>query len=234
MLLMSAPICTHVWAQAATAPPPAASRNAAQRIPLDRVVAVVNGDLILESDVDLERRFEAFQPLRAEAAESRDKLIERLIDRDLILQQMKQQPQPPIPDDQIDAQLELVRKDLPDCAAYHCDTDAGWTRFAADHGFSVAEVRQRWRLRMQVLRFIEQRFRMGIQISQAEIDTYYKNKLVPAYQKSHATPPAESSINSRIEEILLQQQVTNLLDDWLKLLRAQGSVRVLSPEAAPR
>ncbi len=35
----------------------------AQGAVLDQVVAVVNGDLVLESDVDEERRFAAFQPL---------------------------------------------------------------------------------------------------------------------------------------------------------------------------
>ena len=34
--------------------------------------------------------------------------------------------------------------------------------------------------------------------------------------------------------MLLQQQVGALLDDWLKSLRAQGSVRILTPgEVAP-
>lgn len=207
---------------------------AADRFDLDRMVAVVNTDIILESDIDAEQRFEAFQPLRAEAPESRDKLIERLIDRALIVQQMKQQPQPPIPDAQVDAQLAMVRKDLPECSTYHCETDAGWAKFVSDHGFTIDEVRSRWRTRMEVLRFIEERFRMGIRISQTEIDNYYKNKLTPAYAKNHATPPAQVTINDRIQEILLQQQVTGLLDDWLKSLRAQGSVRVLSAEDAAR
>jgi hypothetical protein len=47
-------------------------------------------------------------------------------------------------------------------------------------------------------------------------------------------PPAEATIADRIQEILLQQQVDKLLDDWLTSLRAQGSVRILKPgEEAP-
>src|SRR5580704_3314111 len=70
---------------------------------LDRVIAIVNNDLILDSDVDEERRLEALQPYR-ETAEpfSRDKAIERLIDRDLILQQVELQAQDPIADAQLD------------------------------------------------------------------------------------------------------------------------------------
>jgi len=47
-------------------------------------------------------------------------------------------------------------------------------------------------------------------------------------------PPPLASISARIEELLLQKQVTQLLDDWLKTLREQGSVRILQPgEEAP-
>jgi peptidyl-prolyl cis-trans isomerase SurA len=87
---------------------------------------------------------------------------------------------------------------------------------------------------MEVLRFIEERFRMGIRISQAEIDEYYKTSMLPAYQKENAPAPPEATIADRIQEILLQQQVDKLLDDWLATLRAQGSVRILKPgEEAP-
>src|SRR6516162_3799935 len=60
---------------------------------IDSVVAVVNGDVILESDVDEERRFEIIQPYRGSAAEfSRDRAVQRLIDRTLIQQQAALEP----------------------------------------------------------------------------------------------------------------------------------------------
>ena len=37
------------------------------------------------------------------------------------------------------------------------------------------------------------------------------------------TPPAEATMADRIQEILLQQRVNKLLDDWLTALRAQGT-----------
>ncbi len=147
------------------------------------MVAVVNGDLILESDIDAEQRFEAFQPLRAEAPESRDKLIERLIDRALILQQMKLQPQPPIPDAEVDAQLAMVRKDLPECSTYHCETDAGWAKFVADHGFTIDEVRSAGAPAWKFFASSKSDSAWASASTQAEIDNYYKNKLTPAYAR---------------------------------------------------
>ena len=57
--------------------------GAGQGTVLDRVVAVVNDDLILESDVDEEQRFEEIQPYRnADGNHSRERTVRRLIDRD--------------------------------------------------------------------------------------------------------------------------------------------------------
>jgi hypothetical protein len=219
---------------------PAAQPGAAQaagtgaQVMLDRVAAIVNGDLILESDVDAEQRFAAFQPFTEPQPVSRDQVMERLIDRTLIQQQMALQPEPPISDADADAELATLRKAIPGCTAYHCQTESGWEKFVADQGFSVEELRERWRVRMEVLRFIEQRFRMGIRIEQAQIDDYYKNTMLPVYQKDGVTPPTEATIADRIQEILLQEQVNKLMDDWLTSLRAQGSVRILKPgEEAP-
>jgi peptidyl-prolyl cis-trans isomerase SurA len=98
----------------------------------------------------------------------------------------------------------------------------------------LQELREHWKIRMEVLQFIEERFRMGIRIRDREIDDYYKQTLVPAFQKQNAPAPPEDTIKDKIKEILLQQQVDKLLDDWLTTLRAQGSVRILKPgEEAP-
>ena len=49
---------------------------------LDRVVAVVNGDVVLESDVEEERRMTVFQPISSpDGNASREKAIERLVNR---------------------------------------------------------------------------------------------------------------------------------------------------------
>jgi peptidyl-prolyl cis-trans isomerase SurA len=87
---------------------------------------------------------------------------------------------------------------------------------------------------MVVLAFIEQRFRMGIRISPAEIQKYYTDTLLPQYAERHVTPPPVEAISNRIQEVLLQQRVSSLLNDWLQSLRAQGSIVLLHPgEGAP-
>jgi peptidyl-prolyl cis-trans isomerase SurA len=200
-------------------------------VPLDRVVVVVNGEVILESDVDEELRMAAFQPLRdASRNSSREQVIERLINRTLILQQARLEFDEPISDQQVEEQLAELRKAIPACKEYHCETDAGWQKFVADQGFTMEEFTKLWRERMEVLRFIEARFRAGIEITPDEIREYYEKTLLPQYVSEHATAPKLETISSQIQEILLQQQVTSLLQDWLKSLRAQGTVRTIQPD----
>jgi parvulin-like peptidyl-prolyl isomerase len=196
---------------------------------LDRLVAVVNGDVVLESDVDEERRFEEVQPYRAAPVFSRERIIERLIDRALILQQAALEPADSVMDKDLDAQLATLRKDIPACKQYHCETDEGWKKYLGDHGFTEEEFRGRWKLRMQLLKFIEVRFRNGISITDAEIKAYYDKTMLPEYAKRNVSPPPLETIKKRIEEVLLQQEVGALLQDWLKSLRAQGSVRIITP-----
>lgn len=216
--------------------PPSTLPGAGQGTVLDRVVAVVNDDLILESDVDEEQRFESIEPYRTAGEDhSRERTVRRLIDRDLIAQQAElEKEDTAVSDKDLEAQIMTLRKDIPACKQYHCESDAGWKKYLGDHGFTVKEFQNRWRERMELLKFIEVRFRNGSQISDAEIKTYYEKTMLPEYAKRNATPPKLESISPRIEEVLLQQQVGNLLRDWLKSLRAQGRVRIMSPgEVAP-
>ncbi|CAN5644755.1 hypothetical protein BH10ACI4_BH10ACI4_30040 [soil metagenome] len=245
ILLLAVCATAGLKAQQATTPQPAAvpapaaasapATAPAPGVELDRLVAVVNEDVVLESDVDEERRLGAFQPFRdSRRNSSRDEIIERLIDRDLILQQFKIQAEGKVTEAQVDEQLTALRKDIPACKAYQCNTDAGWKRFVNDQGFSLDELKRRWRDRMEVLLFIEVRFRSGIQISDDEIQQYYDKTLLPLYASQKAVAPKLDLISHRIQEILLQQQVGSLLRDWLKTLRAQGTVRTIqSSEETP-
>lgn len=202
---------------------------------VDRVVAIVNSELILDSDVDRECRFAALLPYgEASGPYSRDAAIERLVNRDLILQQVQLQPGSGVTQEAASEDLDALRKTIPTCKEYHCETQEGWDKFLATEGFTEESLTSLWRQRMEVLAFIELRFRMGIRITPEEIRAYYTKTMLPQYAAQHVAPPPVRTIENRIQEVLLQQRVSKLLDDWLESLRAQGNVVVLHPgEEAP-
>ena len=209
-----------------------AAPPAGKPVVLDRVVAVINGDVILESDVNEEMRFATLEPFSGR--QGRDTLraaARRLANRTLILQQMRAQNDLGIKvtDEEVQKAISDLREHLPECRQYACTTDEGWKAFLAAHDLTEAEVFDHWKQRLMILKFIDLRFRSGIRISNQEIEDYYKKSIVPVYEHQNQKPPPLSQISQRIQEILLQQQVNGVLRDWLKSLRSEGSVQILDP-----
>jgi hypothetical protein len=116
---------------------------------------------------------------------------------------------------------------IPECAQYHCQTEAGWQTFLKTHGLTEQEVEKHWTERMSILSFIQSRFGSGVRITPQEIADYYHKTLVP--QLHGPMPPSLASVSGRIQEILLQQRVSSLLLEWLQSLKSEGSVSILDP-----
>lgn len=220
LLLAMAALNSH--AQDATAP-----------VVLDRVIAVINHDVLLQSDVDEEMRFATLEPFQHNDSDTRQNAMRRLINRDLILQQMnEQQIKIDVSDTDLRKSMDEVRANLPQCAKYDCKTAAGWKAFLTANDLTETEVNEHWKQRLAILRFIDVRFRTGIRIPQASIADYYAKSVVPEFARQHQSPPPLKAISGRIQEVLLQQQVNGMMQDWLKSLRDEGSVRIVDPEYA--
>jgi hypothetical protein len=211
------------WGQQTAAPlPPGA-------VVLDHVVAVINGSVILESDVQEEIGYGVLQPFSVNPARNTpQRALQRLIDRALILQQMQttQFSTPPAPEE-VQQRLKDLRGVIPVCAQYHCNTEAGWQAFLKANGLTEKEAEKRWTERMEILSFIQSRFGAGVRITSQEIADYYQKSLVP--QLHGQKPPTLAAVSSRIQEILLQQRVSSLLLEWLQSLKSEGSVSILDP-----
>ena len=224
LVLGAAPLLAQT--QAPPAPAPAAVPGSVE---LDHVVAIVGANVILESDVVLESRFSVLEPLQVLPGQNTPAAaLRRLIDRTLILQQMEEQRQPidSRPADVKKAVAQL-RREIPACRQYDCETDEGWEGFLRASDLTEQMVEQRWSQRMAILRFIDLRFRSGIRIAPDQISAYYQKTLVPALEKNHETAPPLSDVSGRIQEILLEQQVSGLFQDWLSSLRDQGNIRIV-------
>ena len=196
---------------------------------LDHVVAVINGSVILESDVQEEISDGVLQPFSINPARNTpQRALQRLIDRALILQQMQatQSATSPTPEE-VQQRLKELRAVIPECAQYRCQTETGWQAFLKTHGLTEQDVENHWTVRMSILSVIQSRFGSGVRITPQEIADYYHKTLVPQLQGQK--PPSLASVSNRIEEILLQQRVSSLLLEWLQSLKSEGSVSILDP-----
>jgi len=200
---------------------------------LDTVVAVVNNQVILASDLSFEMRMYKLLPIGTREDATPVRALERLTTRALIVQQILQEDPQGMEVSQRDLETSLaeLRQNLPGCKERDCNSEPGWAAYLATLNLTPEPVSVYWTRRIAVLRFIEQRFRSGIRIAPEEIETYYRETLTPLYAKAADVPPLER-ISPRIQEILLQQKVNALLNDWLKSLKDQGQVEILDPALA--
>jgi peptidyl-prolyl cis-trans isomerase SurA len=201
--------------------------------PLDRVIAVVNTQVILASDLDLEMRVVHLLPTTDSHAVTEVQALDRLTTRALIEQQVLQEDPHGLEVDPKDVASNLaeLRQNTPACKRHDCATPAGWAAYLATLGLTPERINEYWAGRMAVLAFIERRFRSGIRVAPEDIEKYYRETLAPQYPAPSDVPPLDR-VSSRIQELLLQQRVTALLNDWLKSLQDQGQVEILDPELA--
>jgi peptidyl-prolyl cis-trans isomerase SurA len=237
-ILLAALAVAGCLARAQSASPPAPlpapapmSSPGDEPVELDHVVTMIGSNVILQSDVEQEMHLSALEPLLVLPGQNTpDSALRRLIDRTLILQQMEQQQQPTTtPAAEVDKSLVELRRQIPACAQFHCETAEGWAGFLRSNDLSEEVVEQRWSQRTAMLRFIDLRFRSGIHISQDQIATYYQKTLEPALARDNQKAPPLTEVSARIQEILLEQQVSGLFQDWVSSLRDQGNVQIVDP-----
>jgi hypothetical protein len=192
----------------------------------DRIVATVNGQVILQSDWDDAVRYEAFMAMRSvegfSPAERKDAL-DHLIDQELLKEQMKSSDAPRARQQDIEKRIAEIRKQYPGC-----ETDAAWQSLLAKHGVTNPELYSRVGLTLELMSLVDARLRPSVNIDSASIERYYNQELLPQLrqQGTEAVPLAE--VTPKIKELLTQEKVSELLVAWLQNLRAGSDIRTPS------
>jgi hypothetical protein len=194
---------------------------------IDRIVATVNGTAILQSEADEAVRVELLlegQPLEAATVTRQQEVLDRIIDQELLRQQMGGQFLPP-GSQEVNDRLRQVRAQLP-----MATSEEGWHTLLNRYGVRESDLAERIAIQMQIAKFVESRLQPRVEIGRAAIETYYRDKLLPDLrQRQVRSDPPLSEVAEQIREILRQEQVNDLLSSWLNGLRQQSRIRVNSP-----
>jgi|SRR5215472_1291748 len=190
---------------------------------LDRLVATVNGHAVLASDWEDEVRFESLmsgRPLEAVTSEDRKAALDRIIDQELLREQMRSSDFKPVSSEEIEKQLNSVQ------AEYARDHgSSSWSAALASYGLSDAVAKDRIAVELNQLRFVEAHLRPLVQVDSAEIETYYNQQIVPKFPVNKA--PRLEDARRKIRELLVQQKIDEQLKSWLDTLRSQARINVL-------
>lgn len=200
---------------------------------IDRIVATVNGHVILQSDWDDAIRFEAFvedRPLNQLTDQDRAHALDRLIDQELLREQAQgvDAPQPP---------ADEVRQKLQELQAQHDATSpSAWQAVLKSYGLDQKQLEARVAHDIATLRQVEARLRPTIQIDTQTIESYYRDKFLPKLRGTGAQDVPLAAVSGKIREILTQEKVNQLFTSWLHTLRTESkihsSVATSSPPAS--
>jgi hypothetical protein len=189
---------------------------------IDRIVATVNGHIILQSDWEDAVCYEAFtagRPLDQVTTEERKAALDRLIDQELLREQMQASDFPHATGQEVGQRIHEIRQQYPSGAA-----GPGWQATLAKYGLSETELSQRVALQLDLMRLVDARLRPNVQIDSKSIESYYNQELLPQIRQSGAKEVPLAEVTPRIKELLTQKKVNQLLTAWLQSLRAGSEI----------
>ncbi len=198
---------------------------------IDRIVATVNGQIILQSDWDDELAYEAFiagKPLQQTTPEDRKASLDRLIDHELLRQQIApNDPQFEINPETLESKLQEVRKQFPGG-----ETDQIWQALLARYNLSADLVKSHVAMQIKILRLIDEHLVPNVQVEQKSIEDYYNQTFLPQVRKAGAKEPSLVEVTPQIRELLTQQKLNDGLKEWLQNLH-DSSVIVMKVNSGP-
>jgi peptidyl-prolyl cis-trans isomerase SurA len=189
---------------------------------VDRMIANVNGHVLLQSDWEEELAFEAFVDGRSPdsfTTEQRKAALDRLIDQELLREQVRPSEQAPV--DEVSRRVTEVRKLHPEATS-----DDGWRAALLRCGLTQSELEKRLGDSIQLMRMVEARLRPSIQIDQKAVESYYHEQLIPELKKSGSREVGLPEVFGHIRDLLAEQRLNQLLHGWLVSLRSSSRIQI--------
>ena len=180
---------------------------------VDRIAVIVGKHVIKASDIDQDLRVTEFlnrQPFDM-TVQARRQSAERLIDQEIIRQEIINGGY----ERAKDSEAEALEKQLA-----HDRFEASQARLRealARYGLHEEELRSRLLWQLTVLRFIDERFRPGVFVSDDQVLAYsdqHQSEL-----RKHNPKASYEALQSKIRNILEGEQINRNFDDWLKEAR---------------
>jgi peptidyl-prolyl cis-trans isomerase SurA len=199
---------------------------------IDRIVATVNGHIILQSDWNDALGYEALLSAKSVEQfddEDRRAVLDRLIDQELLGEQMKSALFQHASEEEALHEIDQARTLYPDAVS-----EQGWQAVLGRFGLSeralVAHVQQQ----IDLMRLVDAHLRPAVQIDSKSIEAYYREKFVPQLKQSGAGEVALAEVSGKIRELLTEEKVNELMVSWLQSLRSESKVSMPGAEGSQR
>lgn len=190
---------------------------------IDRIVATVNGHIILLSDWEDSLRYEAFssgRPVDRMTADDRKSALDHLIDQELLREQLKDSDVLHPTPEEVAQRVVEIRKQFPDA-----ETELGWRKLLDRYRLSEENLKSRVAAELDLMRLVDARLRPSVTVDSKSIESYYSQELLPQLRQSGGQNVPLADVTAKIKELLTQKKISQLLTAWLQDLRAGSEIR---------
>lgn len=195
-------------------------QSTAQEI-VDRIVARVENDVILLSDVRTLGRYQEFLDGKSETDAQ---ILDRLMDQWIVRTEADASHAPRPSEADIDRSLSRVRNSF--------GSDQDYEARKKQAGLTEQDVRGMLASQLYLSNYLDSRFRPAVQIDPKEIEDFYKTAVVPRAKARGQEPPTLDEARDAIQEALIQNGINQQAEQWLKESRLRLHVEKFLDEVA--
>jgi peptidyl-prolyl cis-trans isomerase SurA len=194
-----------------------AAKPAAAPILKDRIVAVVDEDPILLSDIEREVGLGLVprNPGESETAYRR-RVLALLIDQRLRFHEIDRFGFVQVPVEQVEKNLEEIRSRFPSPAAFQ--------QRLKELGLSENGLKQLITRQLMVLTYVDERLGPRVFVSLDDIKAYYRDVMVPELTKRHQPVPPLDDVRETIRQVLREQRLNQEIERWTEELRNKADI----------
>lgn len=186
---------------------------------IDRIAVVVGKHAIKSSDIERDLRLTEFlnnMPLDFSGAAKR-KSAERLIDQAIIRDEIATGGYNRATDADAGRMLGEIRKQR------FGSSDARLREGLARYGLSENEMREELLWQLTVLRFIDDRFRPAVNVTDEEVHGYYEQHLA-ALKRQYPRDNTFAALEQKVRSLVEGEGVNKLFDAWLDQARKDHQI----------
>lgn len=185
----------------------------------DRVMAVVDEDPILASELERVIVLGLVQPREGESNEAfRRRVLDALVEERLRFHEIDRYGFEQVPVDQVEKEMAAIRGRFP--------SDEAYRKALRDLGMTQQALRQLVARQLMVLTHVDEQLGPRVFVSLDDITAYYRNVLTPEMQKQGAEVPPIEDVRDQIRAVLKEQRLNQELDKWTEELRRAADIQV--------
>ena len=180
---------------------------------IDRIVARVENDIILLSEV---RALSRYQQLVEGKSESDTQILDRLIDQWIVRNEADTAKFPSPSEEDITRGVERVEKSFTSQGEYEARKK--------QIGLIDADLRTLVAAQLYLSNYLDSRFRPSVQVGPKDIEDFYQKAVLPRAQARGQAPPSLDAARDYIREALVQRGIDEQAERWLN--ESRGRVKV--------